>query len=102
VVVAIALVGLGIQGNWPKFARVLSSAVTYVVVLPIALRGPPQPASKPRRPFWPFGLAGAAAGLVSGLARGAARSQPPRSAALPQRRRSGWHGCCAERPHRCE
>ena len=66
-VVVLALVGLGLQGNWPKVLRVSLASVTYVTVVVLGLRAQaPTPAALP---FLPFALAGAAAGLVSGLVR---------------------------------
>ena len=61
-VLVVALSGLAYDGNWPKFARVLASAVAYACVVLVALRGG-------RRAYWQFALAGTAAGMVSGLLR---------------------------------
>jgi hypothetical protein len=38
-IVAIALIGLGAAGNWPKVLRVAAAAVTYAVVLLLLSRG---------------------------------------------------------------
>jgi hypothetical protein len=62
-IVAIALIGLGAAGNWPKVLRVAAAAVTYAVVLLLLSRG--RAAHHPRV----FVAAGAVAGAVSGLAR---------------------------------
>jgi hypothetical protein len=61
-VLVIALSALAYNGNWPKFARVLASAVAYACVVLLASRGG-------RRAYWQFAVAGAAAGMVSGLVR---------------------------------
>jgi len=64
-IVALAIVGLATDANWPKITRVATAFVTYVVVL-LAARGG---GGKERIPFPVFGLAGGACGLVSGLVR---------------------------------
>jgi hypothetical protein len=64
VVVALALIGLALDGNWPKVIRVACAAATYVtILLAFASRG-----EGPAR-YWWFAAAGAAAGLVSGMLR---------------------------------
>jgi hypothetical protein len=77
VLVALALAGLALQGNWPKVARVLLAWLTYGVLLLGSVRGGRnRVVPGDRLPFWMFGLAGAGAGVVSGL------MQPTRSAGL--------------------
>ncbi|MES2521375.1 MAG: hypothetical protein V4617_01665 [Gemmatimonadota bacterium] len=63
VVVALALTGLAFDSNWPKFLRVATAFVGYAVVLLIATRRSARP------PLTAFVLAGAVAGLLSGLVR---------------------------------
>ena len=63
-VLLLALAGLALGGNWPKVWRVAAAALAYGAVLLAAARGGPA-----RYPA--FALAGAAAGLVSGIARAA-------------------------------
>jgi len=65
-VVGGALVGLGIQGNWPKVLRVLLAALAYGIILWQSVRRSTAPGAAP---YWNFVLAGAVAGAVSGLAR---------------------------------
>jgi hypothetical protein len=63
-VVALALIGLALDGNWPKVIRVACAAAAYVtILLSLASRG-----AEPARYVW-FAAAGAAAGLVSGMLR---------------------------------
>jgi hypothetical protein len=62
---ALALVGLALEGNWPKFVRVAAASVIYLGIVGTWWgRSTRAPSPIPR---WPFCLAGAAAGLVSGL-----------------------------------
>jgi hypothetical protein len=66
-VVLIALAGLALDGNWPKVARVSAAAATYVVVLLVLAGRRAQAGGMHRLPYYPFALAGALAGIVSGL-----------------------------------
>lgn len=66
-VVALAIAGLAVEGNWPKIARVSTAFVTYLVVL-LATRGA-RDGEGENIPCRVFALAGAAAGVVSGLVR---------------------------------
>ena len=62
-VVAIALVGLGFAGNWPKVLRVALAAGSYTGVLIVLAHW------RRALPLGAFMAAGAAAGSVSGLVR---------------------------------
>ena len=64
-VIAFALTGLALDGNWPKVARVAAAYVSYSSVLLIFLR---VDRDQTPRITW-FVVAGAIAGLVSGLVR---------------------------------
>jgi hypothetical protein len=69
-VIAIALVGLALDGNWLKLARVTSAALAYGGVLWAALGAASRlHAPGASLPASPFLAAGASAGLVSGLVR---------------------------------
>jgi hypothetical protein len=65
-VISIALIGLAMDGNWPKVGRVGAAAGVYALTLLALARrdGPPDPIE-----WWRFAAAGMAAGLVSGLLR---------------------------------
>jgi hypothetical protein len=65
-----ALLGLMIQGNWLKILRVGTASVVYLGVLLAELwsRTGLRTAAN-RLPYWPFGVAGGAAGAISGLIR---------------------------------
>jgi len=65
-VLGFAALGLASDHNWWKLARVLVAAAAYAGVLVAAFR-----ALAPRGsvPWWPFALAGAVAGGVSGVVR---------------------------------
>ena len=65
-VVLLAMTGLGMDGNWPKVARVVTAFLTYVVVL-FAVRGARDGGEDV--PFRDFAVAGGSCGLVSGLVR---------------------------------
>lgn len=68
-VVTIALVGLALDGNWPKVLRVTLSAACYVAVL-LALRSRARRHDpSPKLGYGAFVIAGLAAGAVSGLVR---------------------------------
>jgi len=69
-VVAIALSGLALNGNWPKFLRVGAAFGAYCLVLLSFLRarGPAHPDGRFAPLRW-FVAAGAAAGIVSGIVR---------------------------------
>ena len=67
VVVALALIGLATEGNWPKILRVSLSFVTYAGTLLAWRNGWRSP--RATLPFLWFASAGAAAGVVSGLVR---------------------------------
>jgi hypothetical protein len=76
VLAALALAGLALQGNWPKVVRVLLAWLTYGGGLLGLLRARQAfVVSSHRLPFWMFGMAGAGAGVVSGLMQ-TARSAP--------------------------
>jgi hypothetical protein len=65
-VVAVALIGLSIDGNWPKVLRVGAAAGTYAgMMLVLARSHAPGRAIE----WWRFAAAGTAAGIVSGLLR---------------------------------
>ena len=67
--VVFALIGLVLQANWPKLLRVAAAAAAYLLVLlPAALKRLP-PSGDAALAYRLFAIAGAAAGLVSGLAR---------------------------------
>lgn len=69
-VILIADVALALQGNWPRILRVTLSASVYVGVLGTLLRMAGRfGAPAARLPLWVFLVAGAAAGLVSGVVR---------------------------------
>ena len=63
VIVAVALIGLAISGNWPKVIRVAAAAATYSILLLALARG------SAAAPVASFMAAGGAAGAVSGVAR---------------------------------
>ncbi|MBI3981521.1 MAG: hypothetical protein HY337_01315 [Gemmatimonadetes bacterium] len=69
-ILLLALVGLALQSNWLKLARVALAAAGYAAVLVGLLRarqlwdGPAH-----RLPYWPFAVAGVSGGLVSGVMR---------------------------------
>jgi hypothetical protein len=65
VIVAVALIGLAISGNWAKMFRVSAAAATYSIVLLALGRGGAAPS------VGLFMAAGGAAGAVSGVARAA-------------------------------
>lgn len=65
VIVAVALIGLAISGNWAKVFRVSAAAATYSIVVLVLGRG------SAAAPVASFMAAGAAAGAVSGVARAA-------------------------------
>lgn len=68
VLVVFALAGLSLQGNWSKVMRVLLAWLTYgAVLLGMAWARQALFASEDRVPYWLFALAGAGAGVVSGL-----------------------------------
>ena len=68
--IMIADVTLALQGNWPKILRITLAAATYVAVLGATLRITGRFGAPPARlPVWPFLVAGAAGGLVSGVVR---------------------------------
>ncbi len=63
VILAIALIGLGLDGNWPKVLRVVAAGGTYAAALLLTTsRGGP-------RSWWRFAVAGICAGVASGLLR---------------------------------
>lgn len=63
VVVLFALSGLALEGNWPKLLRVGTAFAAYATaIMPGRRHGEPPRLSR-------FVLAGAAAGLISGLLR---------------------------------
>lgn len=64
--VALALIGLALDGNWPKVLRVALAAGAYGSSLWLLAH---RTAPGREVPYWPFGLAGSLAGLVSGLVR---------------------------------
>ena len=69
-IIMIADVSLAIQGNWPRIVRVTLAAATYVGVLGFVLKSMGRFGASPAKlPLWVFLAAGAAAGLVSGVAR---------------------------------
>ena len=65
-VVGFAALGLAFDHNWLKLARVLLAAAAYAGVLVAAFRAL---APRGRAPWWPFALAGAVAGGMSGMVR---------------------------------
>ena len=65
VIVAVALIGLAISGNWAKMFRVSAAAATYSIVLLALGRAGAAPS------VGLFMAAGGAAGAVSGVARAA-------------------------------
>ncbi len=65
-IVGCALVGLAIQGNWPKVLRVLLAALAYGTILGLSLR---RATTAGGAPYGNFVVAGAVAGAVSGLVR---------------------------------
>jgi hypothetical protein len=65
-VVAIALVGLGVDGNWPKVLRLTAAFAAYAGGL-VGCQA--WPALRRAPSIVPFVLAGSGAGVVSGLAR---------------------------------
>ena len=65
VVIAIALAGLAIDGNWPKVLRVAAAAGTYAAALLVLAR----PGTDVSRRWWWFAVAGVCAGVASGLFR---------------------------------
>lgn len=66
-IVVLATIGLALDGNWPKVARVATAFLTYVVVL-LAAGGAGDETGE-KTPYRAFALAGGACGLVSGLVR---------------------------------
>ena len=67
-VTMIADFGLAFQGDWPRIVRVTLSAASYVAVLGVVLRGIGRlGAPAARIPYWPFALAGTAAGVIGAL-----------------------------------
>ena len=60
-VLAIALAGLALDGNWPKVLRVATAGAVYAGTL-LSL-------SRSTRSWWPFAVAGVLAGVASGLLR---------------------------------
>ena len=62
-IVAVALIGLGFAGNWPKVLRVALASGTYAALLLAFTRKRAEPV------LGAFVAAGAAAGLVSGIVR---------------------------------
>lgn len=68
-VVLIALVGLAAAHNWPKLLRVGLAATSYATVLLVGSR--PRSSNHPDAgvPYWLFVIAGATAGVVSGIVR---------------------------------
>ena len=70
IILVLALGGLVVQRNWPKVLRVSVAGVTYGLIVMAMLRaagrwdGPDEGV-----PFWPFALAGAVAGFLSGVVR---------------------------------
>jgi len=69
VIVLFALGGLALDGNWPKLLRVSLSFVAYASVLLGFAKYRSKDAADTYVPFAWFALAGAAAGIVSGLVR---------------------------------
>jgi hypothetical protein len=63
-IVVLALAGLVGARNWPKVLRVVAAFVTYGGILVLVVRR-----FRAAGRWWPFGVAGLAAGLVSGLVR---------------------------------
>ncbi len=69
-IIMIADVSLAIQGNWPKIVRVTLGAAAYVGALGFILKSMGRFGAPPAKlPVWVFLVAGAAAGLVSGMVR---------------------------------
>lgn len=68
VLVGLAAVGLVMERNWPKLVRVILAASVYAIILLGSVRSGRQGAGRNGGlPFWPFALAGAAAGLIGSL-----------------------------------
>lgn len=67
VVVAFALAGLVLAENWSKLLRVGVAATVYLACMGLAARRSPQ--RHDATPWWFFALAGALAGLASGVLR---------------------------------
>jgi hypothetical protein len=65
-VVTVAVIGLAIEGNWPKVLRVAAAAGAYAGMMLTLTRSH---ASGRAIAWWRFGAAGMAAGIVSGLLR---------------------------------
>ncbi|HMJ17963.1 MAG TPA: hypothetical protein VK478_06180 [Gemmatimonadaceae bacterium] len=68
-VALIALVGLSVAHNWPKLLRVGLAAASYAAVLLIGSRLRSSNHPDAVVPYWLFAIAGATAGLVSGIVR---------------------------------
>ena len=69
-VVALALIGLAADGNWPKVVRVALASLTYLGVIVGASEEPLRARARSSgMPFTGFLAAGVAAGTVSGLLR---------------------------------
>jgi hypothetical protein len=68
-VVIIALVGLAAAHNWPKLLRVGLAAASYAAVLLVGSRLRSSNDFNASVPYWLFVIAGATAGLVSGIVR---------------------------------
>ena len=68
--IMIADVTFAVQGNWPKIFRVTLAAAAYIGVLGFLLKSMGRFGAPPARlPVWVFLVAGALAGLVSGMVR---------------------------------
>jgi membrane associated rhomboid family serine protease len=67
-VIALALCFLVIDRNWPKLLRVALSFATYATVLLGGARTLGSDEARPA-PYWLFLVAGAAAGVMSGVVR---------------------------------
>jgi membrane associated rhomboid family serine protease len=68
-VVLIALTGLALDGNWPKVLRVAGAFAGYAAVLMASARLSGHRREDGGSPVWPFLMAGATAGAISGLVR---------------------------------
>ena len=62
-VLGIALIGLAVDGNWPKVLRVAAAGAVYAVTLLVIAR------QRAALGWWGFALAGLAAGAASGWLR---------------------------------
>ena len=68
-IILMALIGLASAGNWPKVLRVGLAFGAYALVLLTGSSLRATSRSHAVAPYWLFSVAGASAGLVSGLVR---------------------------------